>query len=113
MKIYFKNNQLAKVCASEKASQKKWGSEITKKLYQRLAEFHAANNLEEICFLPAARCHQLKGKRSGQFAVDLKHPYRLIFEPANDPIPLKPDGGIDRKRVTAICIIGVVDYHGE
>ena len=25
------------------------------------------------------RCHALKGNRKGQYAVDLEHPYRLVF----------------------------------
>ncbi len=61
--------------------------------------------------LPQARCHELLGNRKGELAVDLKHPYRLIFEPANDPIPRKPDGGLDWTQVTAINILEVVDYH--
>lgn len=36
---------------------------------------------------------------------------RLIFEPADNPIPIKPDGRIDWKKVTAIKIIGVEDTH--
>lgn len=37
--------------------------------------------------------------------------YRLIFEPANDPIPLKEDGGLDWKNITAVNIIGIEDTH--
>jgi hypothetical protein len=57
------------------------------------------------------RCHELREDRAGQLSLDLDHPYRLIFEPADNPIPLKPDGGIDWKKVTAIRIIGVEDTH--
>ena len=38
--------------------------------------------------------------------------YRLLFEPAHDPLPRKPDGGLDWAGVTAIRILGVEDYHG-
>ncbi len=62
-------------------------------------------------FLPAPRCHELKGNRKGQLSVDLDHPYRLIFKPVEDPIPEKPDGGIDWKKVKSICIVGVEDTH--
>lgn len=58
------------------------------------------------------RCHQLKGNRAEQFAIDLDGLHRLIFEPANTPVPRKPDGGIDWTLVTAIEIVGVEDYHG-
>ena len=55
--------------------------------------------------------HQLKGNRDEQFAVDLVHPYRLVFEPNHDPLPRKEDGGINLEQVTAIKIMEVVDYH--
>jgi len=44
-------------------------------------------------------------------AVDVVHPYRLIFDPANDPIPKKDDGGLDWTKVTAITVLAVEDYH--
>jgi proteic killer suppression protein len=43
--------------------------------------------------------------------VDLDHPYRLIFIPANDPIPRKQDGGLDWCAVTQIEILEIVDPH--
>ena len=58
------------------------------------------------------RCHELIGDRGGQLSLDLDHPYRLIFEPANDPIPCKTDGGLEWKDVTAVEIVGVEDTHG-
>jgi proteic killer suppression protein len=112
MEIYFKSKSLQKACNSATASQKRWGLEIAKKLWQRLSELRAADCLADISHLPPARCHELTGRRKGCFAVDLKHPYRLVFRPLHDPVPLKDDGSIDRERVTAILIIGVEDYHG-
>jgi proteic killer suppression protein len=44
-------------------------------------------------------------------AVYLDGPWRLIFEPANDPVPKKPDGGLDWTQVTVIRILEVRDYH--
>lgn len=41
----------------------------------------------------------------------LDHPYRLIFESADEPIPTKSDGGIDWTKVTAVRILGVEDTH--
>jgi proteic killer suppression protein len=53
----------------------------------------------------------LTGNRARQLSLDLDHPYRLIFEPAHNPIPRKDDGGLDWSKVTAIIIIGVEDTH--
>jgi proteic killer suppression protein len=43
--------------------------------------------------------------------VDLDHPYRLLFIPANDPLPEREDGGLDWSQVAEVEIIGVVDTH--
>lgn len=67
--------------------------------------------MEMVPIVPPERRHQLIGRREGQYAVDLVHPHRLVFEPANEPLPQTEDGGIDVKRVTAIMILDVVDYH--
>lgn len=77
----------------------------------RLASLHAAPALSAMEGVPG-RCHQLRGHRSIEFAVDLWGPYRLVFVPDHDPVPTLEDGGIDRDRVTRILITEVVDYHG-
>ncbi|MBA2678519.1 MAG: ImmA/IrrE family metallo-endopeptidase [Ktedonobacteraceae bacterium] len=61
--------------------------------------------MEDIRGFPNARCHELVGDRKGTLAVDLGHPYRLIFEPNHIPIPRKVDGGLDWTIVTAIRIL--------
>ncbi|MBA2391597.1 MAG: type II toxin-antitoxin system RelE/ParE family toxin [Ktedonobacteraceae bacterium] len=110
MDILFQNGKLARVFNSESQLRQKYG-ERAKFLTRRLYQMGAAGNLEELRSLPQTRCHELKGNREGMLAVDAGHPYRLIFEPANDPIPRKLDGGLDWTNVTAIKILGVEDYH--
>ncbi len=70
----------------------------------------SAVNLAEVPTQKPDRRHQLKGNRKEQFAVDLSHPYWLIFKPEGEP-HLLPDGGTDIERVTGIIILGVEDYH--
>ena len=70
-----------------------------------------AVNLARVPALPPDRRHQLRAGRDEQFAVDLVHPYRLVFEVNHDPIPRKDDGGIDLEQVIAIKILDVLDYH--
>lgn len=77
----------------------------------RLAVLQNARNLGLVPTTPPERRHQLRADRDEQFAVDLVHPYRLVFEPNHDPLPRKDDGGIDTDQVTAITIVDVVDYH--
>ena len=76
-----------------------------------MMELKAAISLDDISHLPPARCHELTGNRKGQLSVDLEHPYRLLFIPANNPIPEAEDGGLDWSGVTEIEIIGIVDTH--
>jgi len=109
MEIRFKSSRIQKSCNSERESVRAWGTLNARKLRQRLAELSAAETLEGMRKLPAARCHPLKGDRAGQFAVDLAHPYRLVFEPANNPVPKKNDGGIDLEKITSITILSVED----
>ena len=111
MEIYFRTRKLQKACNSAKAMRARWGQQRAKKLQQRLSELSAAECLGDIGKLPAARCHELKGSLAGTLSVDLAHPYRLLFVPANDPIPKKPDGGLDWSRVTEIEIVSVTDTH--
>lgn len=112
MDISFNSSRLEKDCNDSKRTTKRWGSDCGSRLRRRLDELRAAETLEIMRTLPQARCHELRGDRKDQLAVDLKHPYRLIFEVANDPLPQKEDGGLDWKNVTAIRILEVTDYHG-
>jgi proteic killer suppression protein len=53
----------------------------------------------------------LKGRRRGQYAIDVQQPYRLIVEPANSPKQQNKKGGTNTGAVTAIRIIAIEDYH--
>ncbi|MFH1965669.1 MAG: hypothetical protein ABIJ42_09040 [Acidobacteriota bacterium] len=79
-----------------------------------MKELRAAESLKD--FWPPKngpeRCHELTGgKLSGRLSVDLDFPYRLIFIPDHDPVPVKEDGGLDWSRVTAIKLLGIEDTH--
>ena len=64
-------------------------------------------------YLPAARCHELKGDLAEFLAVDVHKGYRILFKPATDPPPAKPDGGLDWAGVTSILIERIKDYHDD
>jgi plasmid maintenance system killer protein len=111
MVIVYKTTKFEKECNEAKLMVRKHGQPRAKLLQKRLTELRAAAVLEDIRTLPQARCHELRENRKGELAVDLDHPYRLIFEPADEPIPTKPDGGLDWTKVTTIRILGIEDYH--
>lgn len=112
MDIIFKASRLRKECSDQRLLEKRHGERRAKLLRRRLDDMAAAETLEDLRLLPQTRAHELTGDRKGLLAVDLDHPYRLLFEAANDPVPRKPDGGLDWAKVTAVRILEVVDYHG-
>ena len=87
MVILFKTAKLDKEYNNENLMVKRFGARRATLLKRRLNELHAASSLGVLRSLPQTRCHELKGNRKGQLSVDLDHPYRLIFEPADNPIP--------------------------
>lgn len=113
MQIGFASKKVARLCNSENEMRAKLGPRDAKRLAQRLSELSAATTLEDMRPLPAARCHELHGDRKGQLAVDLVDPKRLVFEPDHNPVPTKPDGGLDWNAVTRIVVVEIVDYHGK
>jgi toxin HigB-1 len=108
--ISWSSSKLEKKCADDLQGVRHWGADNWRALKRRLAVLAAAPTLEDMEGVPG-RCHQLVGDRAGQFAMDLRGPYRLIFEPDHNPLPRIGDGGIDRARVTKITIREVVNYH--
>ena len=111
MNIVFKTKKLQKICNNDKQLQKEFGQEQAKKIRLRLDDLMAAECLQDISPFPPPRRHELVGNMKGKFSVDVKHPYRLIFEPAIQPPPLKDDRGIDLEQITVIRILGVEDTH--
>ena len=75
-----------------------------RKIITRINEFKAAENLYDISKIPQARLHPLRGNLERCFAVDLKHPFRIIISPLN--------GDISKfKTITSIRILNIIDYH--
>lgn len=67
-------------------------------IHLRIDQLNAAETVEEMINFSIGRCHQLNGNREGQYALDLAHPYRLIFVKIDDQIQI-------------VKIIEIVDYH--
>ena len=67
-------------------------------IHLRIDQLNAAETVEEMINFSIGRCHQLNGNRESQYALDLVHPYRLIFVKIDDQIQI-------------VKIIEIVDYH--
>lgn len=110
VQIQFDSNKFAKEVNDTRQLTRNQGEQRAKLIRRRLDELRAADTLDVLRTLPAARCHELRGNRKGQLSVDLDHPYRLLFTPV-PPLPTKADGGLDWKQVTAIIVLGIEDTH--
>lgn len=110
MEILFSNSRLEKECCDSKIRRKRHGDERARRLGRRLDDLQAAATLSVMRTLPG-RCHELTADRKGQLALDLDGPYRLIFEPTHEPLPLDENGSLDWDRVTSIRILLIGDYH--
>lgn len=107
MDIYFASKKLEKLCSDSREATKVLGTDCARKLRARLADLQAADTVSE---LVAGRPHPLTGNRAGQFALDLAGGQRLVFQPKRGGAA-KASTTLDWKRVTAVEIIFIGDYH--
>lgn len=108
MEIDFRDDDLKSTCEQERLAVRLLGSPCARKLRTRLADISATTDVHELI---TGRPHPLKGNRLGEFSLDLHGGVRLVFVPANDPIPVHEDGGTNWAQVTNIRIIEIGDYH--
>lgn len=109
MDIFFADNKMERTFGDEAKLNKKHG-QLAPFIKRRLAILQESPTLADVPTAKPERCHQLTADRKGQFAVDLKQPYRLTFQPV-EPVPVLDDGSIDKGKVTKILILEVVNYH--
>jgi proteic killer suppression protein len=110
MNISFSQKKLQKIANDDRLSKKELGELRAKKLKLRLSELTSADTLEDTRYL-AGHYHELKNDRKGQWACDLDQPYRLIFEPHENPIPTNEDGQYIWIEIIGVEIIEIVNYH--
>ncbi len=107
MDIQFRTRKLQRIFNSERELAKAYGPDCAKKIRMRMAVLSSAPSLSTVPTDKPDRCHELKGKRTGEYAVDLVHPYRLTFKPVGSP----NIESVQKEQVYAIQIIDVEDYH--
>ncbi len=112
MEIIFEDPRLRDLIMDMRKLVQKYGPQVAKQIQTRVAEILASRNMLILSQLPNG-LHPLKHARKGQFALDLGPACRLIFEPANTPLPRRPDGTIVWERVDTVRIIEITDYHNE
>lgn len=98
IRISYKTSQLRRVCEDAEVATRKYGPKMAEKIHMRIDQIHAADSVEMLVQFSIGRCHLLQGDRKGQYAMDLVHPYRLVFEKKNE-------------QLIAVEILEIVDYH--
>lgn len=98
MLIEYKSRRIEKLCTDAYEAEKKHGKEMAEKIQLRVDQIEAATSVQEMVQFRIGRCHQLTGDRKNQYAVDLVHPYRLVFEKKG-------------KGIQIAYIREIVDYH--
>lgn len=112
MNITFDKKNLAKYANNDRLAQKELGKRRAEVFKERLDDLMAASTLEDLRYLPG-NFHELKSNRKGQWACDLDQPYRLVFEPHENPIPSNNDGQYLWIEIKGVAIIEIVNYHKE
>lgn len=114
MLIDVPDNKLRAALLDEAACRKRFGADMTKKIFKRVGSLTAADSLAT--FYPPysgpERCHELVGELAGVFSMDVKQPYRLLFHPS-EPVP-KANFSTELERwkaITSIVVRGIEDTH--
>nr|WP_277612546.1 type II toxin-antitoxin system RelE/ParE family toxin [Veillonella intestinalis] len=98
MDVTYRTKKLEKVCTEGKEAKKTYGEEMSAKIFQRIKELKHSDNVETLIKFSVGRCHSLKGQLEGHYAMDLIHPYRLVFRKHEE-------------KLDVVIIISIEDYH--
>lgn len=112
MEITFRDKDLERCSQDDRFCVKHLGMKRAKIFMQRFSVLESASSLEDVRYM-AGHFHELVGTRKGQWACDLDQPYRLIFEPHEDPIPTDKNGKFIWIEIKGVEIIEITNYHGK
>jgi len=98
LQIKYRTKAIGRICTNASVAVKKYGIEMAERIHLRIDQIEAAESVEFMIKYRIGRCHMLRGNRSGQYAVDLVNPNRLVFEITGDEIQI-------------VNIIEIIDYH--
>ena len=112
MDISFDDRDLQKCANDDRRALKEMGKQRAELFKRRLTQLSDATSLEDVRFLPG-NYHELRNNRKGQWACDLDQPYRLIFRPQENPIPINEDNQYTWSAIKGVEILAIINYHKE
>lgn len=98
MQVLYRTKKLEKVCTNLKEAVKQYGDDMAEKIHLRVSQIRSIDNVEDLVKYRVGRCHPLEGNREGEYAMDLVHPYRLVFVKIEEDIQIAK-------------VINIEDYH--
>ena len=98
LQVTYKSNNLERTCTNYSIAKRKYGERMAGLIHQRVDELKSASSVDMLVQYSIGRCHPLEGDRKGEYAMDLVHPYRLIFEH-------------NKTEIYLVRIINIEDYH--
>ena len=99
LEITYRNKSIEQICTNKSIAQTKYGTKMAIKIHACIDQIKAISSVEMLIRFRIGRCHILIGDRKGQYAMDLDHPYRLVFTVGNDG------------NIQIANIIEIIDYH--
>lgn len=84
MEVTFRTRRLQRAFEESSQAVRLWGEAVARKYVTRIVTLQSARDFREVRRLASLRAHPLRGKREGQWAVDLTARYRLIITPSSD-----------------------------
>lgn len=112
IKLEWSDRKLSKAQTSDRVGQRQLGAERWAAMKRRIRTLEAADSLADLRGLPG-NFHSLTADQAGEWSATLSPNWRLIFEPADEPLPTNSDGGLDAGAVRRIRVLRVEDYHGR
>ena len=100
MEVHFRTKKLQKQYESHKEAEKAYGATVARRYIGRINIIKQTHSLKELMQLPGLRCHELKGDRKGQYAINLTGYYRLIFT-------------VTDKKMEIVCIEDVSKHYED
>ena len=100
MRILYRSQHIRKVCTNRDYAVLYYGSAMSRKIHMRIDQIQKIPNVDMLMQNGIGRCHPLIGNRKNQYAMDLIHPYRLVFKKVDNCLDLE-----------IVKIIDIVDYH--
>ena len=108
IEIEYKNKNVKDYCENPKITQKDFGQQLTKKLFQRLRDLRSFNSVNQLLNSGIDNPHLLRGDLEGCLGWDLTSNVRLIIRICDSFCEKTIE---ESKTMTSVIVEGVRDYH--